>query len=166
MVLSSDIIQTSVINIHPSPSSLSSRNWFTIIILTIIMLDFLGTTWTRLAHWLLEIGQIIFASKSFTTYFWITSFRWGFNLCYISLAGLLLSSKWILCMQIVWLIPFNSTTNHPIVPLWSDKRWINSFSWSEVKKEEMMIGRVFLGPKTHTWVNQEEVSTPVDVGRQ
>jgi len=44
MVISSGIVQFSVINTHPPPCGLSSRNGSLLLFFTTVMRDFLGTT--------------------------------------------------------------------------------------------------------------------------
>jgi len=49
-----------------------------------------------------------------------------------------------MCMKIVGLIPFKSATDHPVAPLWLDMIWINFFSWSQYKRENIITGKISL----------------------
>ena len=108
---------------------------------------FFGTHCTGLTHSLSLIGKIIPKSRSFTIYFFTTSIILGFSLRCLSLTGSALTSKMILCMHIEGLIPLISAIDHPKVVLHSVNTSMSCCSWSAINLEEMMAGRVLLGPK-------------------
>ena len=106
--------------------------------------NFLGTLWTRLIYWLLEMGQIIPLSKSFTILARTTSYIIGFNLGFIF--GFVSSLRWMLCWTIAGLSPLMSVMLQPMTSLCFLRTDIRLSSCLAVKWDVIMIGMVSCPP--------------------
>ena len=79
---------------------------------TVVMLDFLGTTWVGLTQVLSDIGYMMPACSSFKTYALTTSCICGFSLLCGCLTNFASSSKYMWWVQNFGLMPFKSDIIH------------------------------------------------------
>ena len=100
---------------HPVVTRVSINS--PLLLRTIVMPTFFGTTWVRLTHLLSKIGKMTPTSSSFSTSFLTTSCKVGFRCLFICLTGFASSSRKILWVQIDASITLRSVMVSPISPL-------------------------------------------------